>query len=127
MLSEILELLLKEKWEQASLQVVLCLKSVHQTALDGGDWSVSWLLTQLPDPINRVKFGGSPEELGHVTAYLKAMSELERNTEKLRNANAWGGSTGSGDQGEMSDKKNKKKGKGKGGRTSEEKTEKAET
>lgn len=126
MLSEILELLLKEKWERASLQVVLCLKSIHQTALDGGDWSVSWLLTQLPDPINRMKFGGSPEELGHVTAYLKAMSELERHSEKLRNANNWGGSTGSGDQTEAGDKKSKKKGKGKGGKWAEEKTEKAD-
>lgn len=61
-----------------------------------------------------------------MTAYLKAMSELERHSEKLRNANNWGGSTGSGDQTEAGDKKSKKKGKGKGGKWAEEKTEKAD-
>ena len=122
LLSEILELMLAEKWERAALQVVLSLKSIHQTALDNGDWQVGWMLSQLPDPLSKPKFGGSAEELGHVTAYLKSMAELEKNTEKLRSSMPW---TSQGSEGADADKekKPKKKGKGKGKHQEEDKTE----
>lgn len=122
MFAEVLELMLREKWERAALQVVLCLKSVHQTALDNGDWSVSWMLTHLSDPISKAKFGGSMEELSQVTSYLRSMAELEKNTEKLRSASSWGGPSGSADQPEGGGKKDtKKKGKGKGKKSDEPK------
>ena len=115
MFSEVLELMLKEKWERAALQVVLCLKSLHQTAVDGGDWSVGWLLCHLNDPLNKAKFGGSVEELGHVTSYLKSMAELQRNTEKLRNSSYAGNAASSTPENtETSYRKDTKKGKGKG-------------
>ena len=118
--------MLREKWERAALQVVLCLKSVHQTALDNGDWSVSWMLTPLNDPISKAKFGGSMEELSQVTSYLRSMAELEKNTEKLRSASNWGGASGSTDQVEGGGKKDtKKKGKGKGKKSDEPKESEA--
>lgn len=85
MFSEVLELLLKGKVEKACLQVVLCLRSIHQAALDQ-DWSVAWMICHLEDPFSKPKWGGDAEELGHITAYLKSMAELEKNTEKLRAA-----------------------------------------
>ena len=83
MFSEVLELLLRGKVEKACLQVVLCLRSIHQAALDQ-DWSVAWMICHLEDPFSKPKWGGDAEELGHITAYLKSMAELEKNTEKLR-------------------------------------------
>ena len=49
MLSEILTRLLKGQVEKAALQTVLCLRSIHQAAIDG-TWDIAWLLTHLPDP-----------------------------------------------------------------------------
>ncbi len=83
MFSEVLEMLLKGKTEKACLQVVLCLRSLHQAALDQ-DWSVAWMLCHLEDPFSKPKWGGDAEELGHIAAYLKSMAELEKNTERLR-------------------------------------------
>ena len=123
MMSETLELMLKQKWERAALQLVLNLKALHQTALDGGDWSVGWLLSHLPDPFNKQRFGGDAEELSHVTAYLKSMAELERNTERLRATMPWNSQTSQGEGSEKESKKYKKKGKGKGAKPDEEKTE----
>ena len=123
MLSETLELMLKEKWEKAALQLVLNLKAIHQTALDGGDWSVGWMLTHLADPFTKQRFGGDPEELGHVTAYLKSMADLEKHSEKLRASMPWSGQTFNNKGSEADKKKKKPKGKGKGNKTEEEKSE----
>eukprot|EP00435_Cladocopium_sp_Y103_P016971 s147_g4.t1 len=122
LMSETLELMLKEKWERAALQLVLNLKSLHQTALDGGDWSVGWLLCHLPDPFAKQRFGGDAEELQHVTAYLKSMSDLQRNTEKLRDSMPWNQGQYPSEENEK-EKKPKKKGKGKGTKHEDDKTE----
>ena len=72
-------------------------------------------IRHLNDPLNKAKFGGSVEELGHVTSYLKSMAELERNTEKLRSSNNVGNATSSAPENtETSCRKDTKKGKGKG-------------
>lgn len=52
MMSEILELLLKNTVEKACLQTVLCLRSIHQAAIDQ-DRAVAWMITHLDDPLNR--------------------------------------------------------------------------
>ena len=85
-LSEVLTLLLQKKYERATLQTMLGLRAIHQTALDQGDWSLSWLLTHLPNVWDRKQWGGSAEELGNVAAYLRSMEELNRSAEKARNA-----------------------------------------
>ena len=87
MFSEVLEMLLKGKTEKACLQVVLCLRALHQAALDQ-DWSVAWMLCHLEDPFSKPKWGGDAEELGHIAAYLKSMAELEKNTERLRSTSS---------------------------------------
>jgi len=81
--SDVLTKLLEGKTEAATLQVVLNLRAIHQTAIDG-EWTVGWMLTHQPDVWNRRQWGGDPENLGHVANYLKSMMELTRNTEKLR-------------------------------------------
>lgn len=86
LLSEILALLLQKKYERASLQTMLGLRALHQTALDQGDWSLSWMLTHLPNVWDRKQWGGSAEELANVASYLRSMEELNKNAEKARNA-----------------------------------------
>ena len=86
LLSEILTLLLQKKYERAGLQTMLGLRALHQTALDQGDWSLSWLLTHLPNVWDRKQWGGSAEELANVASYLRSMEDLNKNAEKARNA-----------------------------------------
>lgn len=122
-LSEILTLLLQKKHEQATLQTMLGLRAVHQTAIDQGDWTLSWLLTHLPNVWDRKQWGGSAEELGNVAAYLKSMEELNKSAEKARSSHQqWGGA--SSDWMEAAKKKKEKekgksKGKGKDGKEEE--------
>eukprot|EP00435_Cladocopium_sp_Y103_P074514 s171_g49.t1 len=125
MLSEILSRLLKNQPEKAALQTVLCLRACHQAALDN-DWGIAWLLTHLPDPWSKKPWGGSPDQLGEVTAYLKSMSELSRNAEKVRLQSLahYEPSEPSQSSKEARPKKDKKgKGKGKDREKDEEKTE----
>lgn len=113
-LSEVLTLLLKKKYEQATLQTMLGLRAIHQTALDQGDWSLSWLLTHLPNVWDRKQWGGSAEELGNVAAYLRSMEELNKSAERARNAHwAASGSTEINDASVPPRGKGKEKGKSK--------------
>lgn len=77
-LSEILQTLLKNRPEQAALELVQLLKAVHQTALDQGSWRTSWLLLRYADPLEVPRFGGEPQELERVAAYLTALQKLEK-------------------------------------------------
>ena len=85
LLSEILTAILEKKHEEAALQTVLALRATHQAALDG-DWSLAWLLTHQPNVWEKRQWGGTPEELGNVAAYLKSMDELNRHAEKARSS-----------------------------------------
>lgn len=123
MFSEVLELMLKGKMDKACLQVVLCLRSIHQCAIDQ-DWGVAWMVSHLDDPFTKPKWGGDVAELSNVAAYLKSMAELEKTTEKLRST-----ASSSHDQQQTAPpdpkKKAKKKGKGKGSEKDEEAVDKA--
>ena len=57
--------------------VVQGLKATHQAAIDNGSWDNAWLLTTLPDPLRRERFGGEEEELEIVGQYQKALKEVE--------------------------------------------------
>lgn len=83
LLSATLEMLLKEDYKKAALQMTLILQAMHQVALDG-NWEVGWLLTCMEDPYKPKVFGGDPANLQHITGYLKSMSELAKSTEALR-------------------------------------------
>lgn len=80
----ILEWLLKEEPEKAALQATLALQAMRQVAIDG-TWDIGWLLTHVAeDPFKTRLFGGDPDSLQHVTAYLKSMNELAKSTQSLR-------------------------------------------
>ena len=81
--SEILQTLLQSKPEQAALELVQLLRALHQTCLDNGSWKASWLLLRFSDPIEVPKFGGEPQDLERVAAYLQAMEKLEKRSKGL--------------------------------------------
>lgn len=115
-LSEVLQELLKGRSNQAALQITQLLRATHQVALDNGEWKTAWLLLDLPDPIDRPRFGGEPQDLETVAAYVRAMSELEKKSK------SWGPR-----QSEEEDTSTKGKGKrGKKGSKSEKSEEKTE-
>lgn len=106
--SVVLELLLKEKFKAAALQLVLALQAMRQAALDGS-WDVAWMLTYVEDPFKPRTFGGDPTSLQHVTSYLKSMGEFARSTQALQKK---GNSKGDDD---ATSQKETQKGKGRGG------------
>eukprot|EP00435_Cladocopium_sp_Y103_P033162 s1278_g8.t1 len=113
MMSEILELMLQNKMEKACLQLVLCLRAVHQCAIDQGEWEVAWMVSHLDNPFARPRFGGDEAELGNVTAYIKSMGELEKATARLRASASSHGDHGIEDTNTLNRKPRKPKGKGK--------------
>ncbi len=60
------------------------MKSLHQTAIDQGDWSLSWHLSTLRDPFQRTRFGGSERELEAIASYTRAIDDLEQRMRKER-------------------------------------------
>jgi hypothetical protein len=113
LVSTILEYLLKEQPEKAALQAVVSLQAMHQASLDGS-WDIAWLLTYQEDPFRAKTFGGDPNALQHVTAYLRSMHDLAKSTESLRKKGA-----GKGDDADQ--QKDTQKGKGKNGQKGREK------
>lgn len=112
----ILEWLLREEPHKAALQAVLALQAIHQCAIDGG-WDVAWLLTYVEEPFKTKLYGGDPSSLEHVTAYVKSMNKLTKNTANLRQKGS-----GKGDGDESSSTNNQQqKGKGRGGKPAKEK------
>ena len=74
--SELLQVQLSGKPNQAALQSVQLLRALHQASLDKGSWRAAALLLAHQDPLERQRFGGEPLE--QVAWYLKAMEELEK-------------------------------------------------
>lgn len=87
LVSTILEFLLKEQPEKAALQAVVSLQAMRQASLDG-TWDIAWLLTYQEDPFRAKTFGGDPNALQYVTAYLRSMHDLTKSTESLRKKGA---------------------------------------
>ncbi len=58
--------------------VVLLMDSLHQVALDGGDWHNGALILVRPDPMSRPEFGASHETLTHIAARRRALAELRK-------------------------------------------------
>ncbi len=77
-LSTILETQLKGRTMEATLQITQVLRSIHQCALDQGNWQTAWLLTGMQDPLEKPRFGGEAQSLEVIAAYVKAMSDLEK-------------------------------------------------
>eukprot|EP00438_Fugacium_kawagutii_P028452 Skav206776 [mRNA] locus=scaffold1075:41705:42883:+ [translate_table: standard] len=117
LVATILELLLKEKPEKAALMAVVSLQAMHQAALDQS-WDVAWLLTYQEDPFRAKAFGGDPNALQYVTAYLRSMHDLNKSTEALRKKGS-----GKGEEAEPS-KDGGAKGKGKQNKSKEKEKDK---
>ena len=77
-LSDLLQTILKGKLELAGLKVTQLLRATHQASLDQGDWRTAWLLLDLPDPMERPRFGGETQQLELVASYVTAMANLEK-------------------------------------------------
>lgn len=77
-LSTILETQLKGRTMEATLQITQVLRSIHQCALDQGNWQTAWLLTGMQDPLEKPRFGGEAQSLEVIAAYIKAMDDLEK-------------------------------------------------
>ena len=54
------------------------LKSLHQVALDQGAWLSAQHLLPGGDPIDRVAFGGSHQEMEAIAGYHDAIRKLKR-------------------------------------------------
>ena len=54
------------------------MKCAHQAAIDNGRFDTAWLMTGLPDPLRRERFGGEPEELEVIGQYMKVMDDVEQ-------------------------------------------------
>eukprot|EP00438_Fugacium_kawagutii_P036297 Skav217418 [mRNA] locus=scaffold2674:462154:463260:- [translate_table: standard] len=114
LVARILEFLLQEKPEKAALMAVVSLQAMHQAALDQG-WDVAWLLTYQEDPFRPKTFGGDPNALQYVTAYLRSMHDLSKSTEALRKKG-----TGKGEENEPGkESQSQSKGKGKQNKSKE--------
>lgn len=77
-LSDLLHKILKGKMKLAGLKVTQLLRATHQASLDQGDWRAAWLLLDLPDPMERPRFGGEAQQLELVASYVTAMANLEK-------------------------------------------------
>ena len=77
-LSDVLQTVLKGKLSLVGLQITQLLRAIHQASLDGGSWRTAWLLLDLPDPLDKPRFGGEAQQLEVVASYVKAMSDLEK-------------------------------------------------
>ena len=70
--------------DESQALTVQCPKAVHQAQLDDGDWKMAWLLTNLRDPLQRTRFGGSERELEAIASFTRAMDDLEVRMKKER-------------------------------------------
>ncbi len=84
MLCEIFTLMDSGRSLEAQALVCQCMISLHQTAIDQTDWSLSWHLRTLRDPFERTRFGGSERELEALASYTRAIDDLEQRMRKER-------------------------------------------
>ena len=79
-LGDVLTLLERRKYDEATMMVVQVLKSIYQCYQDNGDWRTAVLLVPVPDPSGRPDMGASPAELEICAGYRKNMFELDKAT-----------------------------------------------
>ena len=78
MLSEVLQLLVNQRYQHATAYTVQALKALHQVALDQGAWENALLLLPTPDPLQTDEFAGTEEEMLAVAKYRKGLTDLRR-------------------------------------------------
>ena len=77
MLQEAMEELDRGRIEVAHATIALGWRACRQYALDRSTWRAAWLLTGLTDPYTGTQWGGTPEQLSKIAAYLKAQDDLK--------------------------------------------------
>ena len=76
-MSEALQHSVEGRPEHAAALLSLGLQSVHQAALDSGDWTSAWMILPCADPLARPTFGGSEQQMADIAQYRKALRELK--------------------------------------------------
>ena len=69
-----------KRFDRLGARVGQFLKATVQTVFAGGDWTVGWQLTGLPDPRPKKRPGRgliAPQEFASSVAYVKEMRSLE--------------------------------------------------
>ena len=82
-LSHVLALLEQAENEQAAATCVQLLKSIHQTVLDQGNWSIASTLLPWEDPLAREVFGGEESEMVAAASWAKNIKELQSQVAKV--------------------------------------------
>lgn len=72
----------KGRTQEAEALTVQCMKASHQFALDGS-WKAAWPLTTLADPVGKVGFGGTEQEMEAVLAWIKTEEDLQKRNHKI--------------------------------------------
>ena len=75
-LSHILTMMLRGQTAQAEAYMVQLLRAVHQVSLDGGSWSTAALRLPKKDPLYKVRFGATEEELETCLSFNEAMKKI---------------------------------------------------
>ena len=60
------------------------MKSLHQVALDKGEWQIGGLLLLQPDPLALAEFGGEEREMEDVYRYRRSLRELKSRHQALQ-------------------------------------------
>jgi hypothetical protein len=81
-LSQIFQKLDEGEYLIAQAYCVQQMKCAHQASLDNGGFDMAWLLTGLPDPNRKERFGGEPEELEIIGQYMKSLGEVEKRSKQ---------------------------------------------
>ena len=76
--SHILDLLLRNRPDQAAAYCCQLCRALHQVSLDQGGWDAASLLLPRQDPLTRIRFGGSAAEMEVVANYRDTIRKLEK-------------------------------------------------
>ena len=76
-LSEAFQLGIDAEHLHVLAMITQMLKSLHQCALDDGDWGSAALIIPTENPSGRPEFGGDEHELEQIVSYRKSMRELK--------------------------------------------------
>lgn len=78
--SNILELMLKGEHDRAAGYLTQLCRALHQTAIDGGAWHTASHMLPVSDPLDRVNFAGTHQELEVIASYQEALRRLKKGT-----------------------------------------------
>ena len=85
-LSKLLALGEAKEFDLMTGSLVQLLKAVHQTALDGGNWSNAILLIPWPDPLARDLWAGEDDEMAMAAKFSRSVKDLSLRVHLPENA-----------------------------------------